>query len=38
LGVAIAALAGDATQAKHAIAHGISVEAILGEPMKRRLG
>jgi hypothetical protein len=38
LGGAAAVFLGDATQAKHAIAYGISAEAILGEPMKRRLG
>jgi hypothetical protein len=38
LGGAAAVFLGDATQAKHAIAYGISAEAIFGEPMKRRFG
>jgi hypothetical protein len=37
LGGAAAVFLGDATQAKHAIAYGISAEAILSGPVKRRL-
>ena len=36
LGGAAAVFLGDATQAKHAIAYGISAETILGSPVKRR--
>jgi hypothetical protein len=38
LGGAAAVFLGDATQAKHAIAYGISAETILSSPAKRRFG